>query len=838
MKKLQFVYVFILVLLSASSFGQSTASTRNAQYEEIARNWIDKSRLKLDLPKQEVSRQLALEALEAAEISENADLRTEAALLLAEIHKLRKDKYQSLEYAQMAFLCSEGAQENYRVASGINLINLYNELGAVENSAVIAEKLLTSEALDSGTRKLLLKTKAFACEKRGDLDGAQAIWLSMLNDAREKPKDELLVTVLEHLSQNATSLGKYTDADKYESELYYLMLRAGKLEQAAVCANNMALINHKAGNYKVALYNFDMALESCKNYSGTWSNILINKAATCLKLDDPDQAESLVEESIRIAEKLNLSSLLGKAKLTLATLLKNKSNFNEAIFNSRAALDIAKQTNDNKLRLSALDLLGQIALSKGDKSEFNEYTKSHKELADLLARQADQEAGAKSNLMLALEKSERSVLNYLALVREKNLQQKKNELFIQNKAKDASILSIQQELHLTELERIDISRKNAQRSLELAQAELREQQQKSAIVELEKDKSAQLLSLTKLELDKQEQLSDIALLNKQNQVLTTESQLKQEQAKRSRQLALAGSLIGILLIVGLVFSFKAYLRHKKNNRIIREQSDSLEQSHEILKEKNEDILSSITYASFFQSTIIPQEDELKKTFKEAFIHYKPLDIVSGDLPFLYERNNIVYLAAIDCIGHGVPAAMLSFMVHYSLVDIINNEQHLQPGEMLKKLNDVILSKLEREAHRDFNAGADVGLLSYNKGTGVTLFSGAQSPLIIQSVEGTTRLKGDPYSIGDMVMKQNVQFTTQKVELKKGSRAYLMSDGFIHQHSGELANKKFGTKKLMDIIREKSGRKMTEIKARLGEAHDLWKGSAAQTDDIMLIGIEI
>jgi hypothetical protein len=172
MKYLCITYCFVLVLLSTTSYAQQNSATRNAQYEEIARNWIDKSRQKLNLPKQEVSRQLALEALEASEISENSDLRTEAALLLAEIHKMRNDKYASLEYAQMAFLCSEGAQENYRVASGITLINLYNDLGAVENSAVVADKLLTSEALDSGTRKLLLKTKAFALEKKGDLDGA------------------------------------------------------------------------------------------------------------------------------------------------------------------------------------------------------------------------------------------------------------------------------------------------------------------------------------------------------------------------------------------------------------------------------------------------------------------------------------------------------------------------------------------------------------------------------------------------------------------------------------------------------------------------------------------
>lgn len=280
------------------------------------------------------------------------------------------------------------------------------------------------------------------------------------------------------------------------------------------------------------------------------------------------------------------------------------------------------------------------------------------------------------------------------------------------------------------------------------------------------------------------------------------------------------------------------MRHKKNNRIIREQSDSIAESHEILKEKNDDILSSITYASFFQSTIIPQEEELKKTFNDSFIHYKPLDIVSGDLPFFHERNGVVFLAAIDCIGHGVPAAMLSFMVHYSLVEIINNDPHLQPGEILKQLNDTILSKLERESHRDFNAGADVGLLCYTKKTGETLFAGAQSPLIIHGTKGTMRLKGDPFSIGDMLMKHNVRFTTQKVELLPGCRAYLMSDGYIHQHSGDAANKKFGTKKLMEMIKEKSGRKMNELKNLLGEAHDTWKGSADQTDDIMLIGIEI
>lgn len=208
MKMIRITYCLLFLVIYVTSQAQQSAATRNAKYEEIARNWIDKSRLKMGSPKQEVSRQLALEALEAAEICENPDLRTEAALLLAEIHKARNEKYQSLEYAQMAFLCSENAQENYKIASGITLINLYNDLGAVENSADIADKLLLSEAIDVGTRKLLLKTKALACEQKNDLEGAQKIWLSMLNDVRENPKNELLVVVLEHLSQNATTLGK------------------------------------------------------------------------------------------------------------------------------------------------------------------------------------------------------------------------------------------------------------------------------------------------------------------------------------------------------------------------------------------------------------------------------------------------------------------------------------------------------------------------------------------------------------------------------------------------------------------------------------------------------
>ncbi|MBI2968646.1 MAG: DUF559 domain-containing protein [Bacteroidetes bacterium] len=51
---------------------------------------------------------------------------------------------------------------------------------------------------------------------------------------------------------------------------------------------------------------------------------------------------------------------------------------------------------------------------------------------------------------------------------------------------------------------------------------------------------------------------------------------------------------------------------------------------EIISQQNREILDSIEYASYIQRSMLPSEEEFRMIFPEAFIIFKPKDIVSGD----------------------------------------------------------------------------------------------------------------------------------------------------------------------------------------------------------------
>ncbi|MBN2862132.1 MAG: PAS domain S-box protein, partial [Bacteroidales bacterium] len=83
-----------------------------------------------------------------------------------------------------------------------------------------------------------------------------------------------------------------------------------------------------------------------------------------------------------------------------------------------------------------------------------------------------------------------------------------------------------------------------------------------------------------------------------------------------------------------------------------------------IKDKNKKISDSINYAQRIQSSLLPDTNYLQNFFPRSFIFYRPKDVVSGDFPWFLEKDGILYVAAVDCTGHGVPGALLSFIGYF------------------------------------------------------------------------------------------------------------------------------------------------------------------------------
>ncbi len=262
----------------------------------------------------------------------------------------------------------------------------------------------------------------------------------------------------------------------------------------------------------------------------------------------------------------------------------------------------------------------------------------------------------------------------------------------------------------------------------------------------------------------------------------------------------------------------------------------LEKNRE-LQRKNTETLQSIQYAKRIQDAVIQDPDVLKKYFADAFILYKPRDVVSGDFYWFYKKGNKVFVAAVDCTGHGVPGAILSVIANGLIRDAVLKSGLEDPGDILRFIDrelDKVLSK--DDGSLAMADGMDISLAVVDTGTQTVSFAGAFRPLLLLRNSEITEYKGSRYPIGQY---ENVvkQFDTTEIPIQSGDRIYLFSDGYVDQFGGEK-EKKLNRRGFYELLLSAQSMDMEEQKSFLDYALNNWKQDIEQTDDILVMGIEI
>ncbi len=286
-------------------------------------------------------------------------------------------------------------------------------------------------------------------------------------------------------------------------------------------------------------------------------------------------------------------------------------------------------------------------------------------------------------------------------------------------------------------------------------------------------------------------------------------------------------------------------RERDLKKKLKEAIEEVEKSRVLIQEQNHRITESINYARKIQNSLVPKEAVLKSLFNESFMIYRPKDVVSGDFPFVVQKDDWIYVAAVDCTGHGVPGALLSVIGSLILSEIITYET-LKPSEMLDKLHASVVKTLRQgqEGGENERDGMDVGICRINIKTGELMFSGAHRPLYIvratqKENEELEELKGDKYPIGGVQYRGRELFTNHEIKLEKGDRVFVCSDGYPDQFGGPDAAelKKIGPKKIRTILVENNDKQMNQVQQALEVCFDEWKGPHKQMDDVLFIGIK-
>jgi CheY-like chemotaxis protein len=290
------------------------------------------------------------------------------------------------------------------------------------------------------------------------------------------------------------------------------------------------------------------------------------------------------------------------------------------------------------------------------------------------------------------------------------------------------------------------------------------------------------------------------------------------------------------------FNYKELLVRVETHIKLKRQTDEIKEINRILENSNRDLLESISYTKYLQESIFPSVEHIGKSVPENFVFYQPKDIVSGDF-FWYRRiKNLFYIAAADCTGHGVPGAFMSVMGISALNHLVNSRRVDKPGKVLSKLRNNIMRMLNQsEAHAENSNGLDISLCCIDLETNTLEYAGANLPLYLITRNETTLepelviKKPNHMPIGLHPNDKN-EFTNHTIELKRGDRFYIFSDGYISQFGG-IEDKKFGSKNFRQLLYNIHARPMPDQKREIEKAINQWRGSMEQVDDILVLGFK-
>ncbi len=258
-----------------------------------------------------------------------------------------------------------------------------------------------------------------------------------------------------------------------------------------------------------------------------------------------------------------------------------------------------------------------------------------------------------------------------------------------------------------------------------------------------------------------------------------------------------------------------------------------------IEKKHISITDSIHYARYIQLAVLPAVDVLRNWFKDYFIFWRPLEIVSGDFYWMKQSGDIVVFTVADCTGHGVPGAFMSLLGITFLNDIcVNIDEKTMPSDILEALRANIITAMSRNIDgRNMDDGMDIALCIYNMKTKKVYFSGANNPMLLVRNGELSEYKAIRNPIGKYpVIKP---FVTYEVDVMPGDWIYMFSDGFIDQFGEKSKRKLMGTK-FRDMIKSlsvenSSGKDQENF---LGEFLINWKGNFLQMDDILVGGYQI
>ena len=268
------------------------------------------------------------------------------------------------------------------------------------------------------------------------------------------------------------------------------------------------------------------------------------------------------------------------------------------------------------------------------------------------------------------------------------------------------------------------------------------------------------------------------------------------------------------------------------SRMSDEVSSLINARTEELVRTRDEIDSSIRYAARLQNALLPKQYPGDISFK---VHWRPRDLVGGDIYFVHSLPDRVYIAVVDCTGHGVPGAFLSIIARSVLERAIDEREIQNAGDYLSKAHGLVMETLSQQdnSNEKIDEGFDGGVCIYHRKERRLEFAGAKSSLFWVNDKGAEEIKGDRKSVGSSRSGGTFQFNTHVIENPQGAFV-MLTDGITDVMSAEDRPIAFGRRRVLRTLQNSPQTTPEGLVSNIMKSVDLYRGGAPYRDDLTLL----
>jgi serine phosphatase RsbU (regulator of sigma subunit) len=280
--------------------------------------------------------------------------------------------------------------------------------------------------------------------------------------------------------------------------------------------------------------------------------------------------------------------------------------------------------------------------------------------------------------------------------------------------------------------------------------------------------------------------------------------------------------------------------YKNESKKLSAVNEKLIEANKIIEARNESMTQSIIFAKRIQTLTLPKLEIILKEFSEAFVIYKPKDIVSGDFYWTRKKNDRFMAVVADSTGHGVSGALLSVIGSGFLNEILEDSEILTyPTSILSVLDADMRNLLQQYSNNGYQDGIDIAFVSIDKEGKKIYFSGCKRPLLMyqRKDKKIVEYKGEPYLVGGIDDRVTKTFTTQEIPYRTGDVIYMFTDGVVDQFGGDN-NKKLMFNRFIDMLLSFKHLSLEYQGQLIEQKLNRWQGDNEQTDDILVMGIKL